>query len=86
MSGRSLDEIRGRDCRFLQGENAGVEHVIKIKQSLEAENALEVILTNYKFKKNSAGIIVPREFQNELFMEPLDDRYFVGTQKDVTQR
>ncbi|MFT4283075.1 MAG: ATP-binding protein [Candidatus Woesearchaeota archaeon] len=86
LTGLSVEEIIGKDCRFLQGDNTEPERVREIRESLEAGNSIETMITNYKWKKNNEGIFVSEEFKNQLSIEPLGDDYFVGVQKDVTKR
>jgi PAS domain S-box-containing protein len=81
MTGYTLAETIGRNCRFLQGkerDQAGVNH---LRGALKNKETVEVILRNYR--KNG------ELFYNHLLMQPLFDSngnllYFLGVQFDVT--
>ena len=81
ITGYTLAETIGRNCRFLQGkerDQAGVSH---LREALKSKESVEVILRNYR--KNG------ELFYNHLLMQPLFDSngnllYFLGVQFDVT--
>lgn len=82
MTGYSQEEIIGRNCRFLQGEDRDQEERYKLAEAIANQKPIEVTLRNYK--KN--GDL----FYNRLKMTPLFDRrgnliYFLGVQYDVTE-
>lgn len=76
------DDVIGRDCRFLQGEDTDPETVAKLRAAIEAREAVSVDIVNYR--KNG------QKFWNKLDIAPIatDDpapRY-VGFQADITER
>ncbi|MCK0767618.1 PAS domain-containing protein [Chromohalobacter canadensis] len=83
LTGYSADEILYRDCRFLQGDDRDQPQLDAIRQALRQGEPCREILRNYR-KDGSM-------FWNELSITPVYDdedqlTYFVGVQKDVTER
>lgn len=83
LTGYTLDEILGRDCRFLNISNHEQESLNTIRQALRANQSCRVVLHNRK--KNG------EPFWNELSLSPVFDEnhavtHFIGIQKDVTER
>jgi PAS domain S-box-containing protein len=83
MTGYSREDILGQNCRFLQGEQTGAEHVAEIRQGIDDEEPVSVELRNYR--KDGA------EFWNHLEIAPVEDESgavtnYVGFQQDVTDR
>lgn len=83
MTGYSQEEIIGRNCRFLQGDDREQEGRYKIHEALEKRQSISVNLRNYR--KNG------ELFYNHLSITPLFDNqgnviYFLGVQYDVTQQ
>lgn len=83
LTGYTLDEILGRDCRFLNKSNHEQESLNIVRQSLRENKACRVVLHNHK--KNG------EPFWNELSLSPVFDdnkitTHFIGIQKDVTER
>ena len=83
MSGYSSDEIVGRNCRFLQGEDREQEALTTLRAALAAQQACVVTLRNYR--KNG------ELFLNRLSIRPLIDRdgnviYYLGLQYDVSNQ
>jgi PAS domain S-box-containing protein len=81
MSGCSQDEILGRNCRFLQGDDRDQEGLATIREALAKNAACVVTLRNYRKNKEL--------FLNRLSIRPLVDRdnnviYYLGVQYDVT--
>lgn len=62
-TGYSMEEVLGRNCRFLQGPQTSHEHVKMIRKSLETNEALHVNILNYK--KNN------EPFVNNFYIAPL---------------
>jgi PAS domain S-box-containing protein len=81
MSGYPLDEIIGRNCRFLQGADRDQPELETIRSALKEDRGVEVTLRNYR----KSGEM----FLNRLSIRPLVDRngqliYYLGVQYDVT--
>ena len=83
MTGYSLEEVLGKNCRFLQrGENKQPSLTL-IREAIEDEH--EVVVTLKNFRKDGTP------FWNELSLSPIRNRegqltHFVGIQTDVTAR
>lgn len=82
MTGYSQEEIVGRNCRFLQGEDREQAERYKLAEAIQNRVGIEVTLRNYK--KNG------ELFYNRLKLSPLFDNqgkllYFLGVQHDVTE-
>ena len=83
VTGYSQEEVIGRNCRFLQGEDRNQEEIKRIKEAINAQKTVEVVLRNYK--KNG------ELFYNRFKIIPLFDRsgkliYFLGVQYDITRQ
>ncbi|MGD7037171.1 PAS sensor domain-containing protein [Methylotuvimicrobium buryatense] len=83
VTGYSQEEVIGRNCRFLQGDDRNQEEIKRIKEAINAQKPVEVVLRNYK--KNG------ELFYNRFKIIPLCDRsgkliYFLGVQYDVTRQ
>jgi PAS domain S-box-containing protein len=83
ITGYSQDEIVGRNCRFLQGEDRDQEALDTIRAALQTHQPCVVTLRNYR--KNG------ELFFNRLAIRPLVDRegnviYYLGVQYDVTHQ
>jgi PAS domain S-box-containing protein len=81
LTGYSQDEIIGKNCRFLQGEDREQEARYKIKEAMKNNEEIEVTLRNYK----KDGTL----FHNHLKVTPLFDNkgrvlYYLGLQYDIT--
>lgn len=81
LTGYETEEIVGRNCRFLQGEDTDREAVADIRAALNDGQMHKTVLRNYR-KDGSA-------FWNNLAIAPLHDNegqvtHFVGVQIDVT--
>ncbi|HBA65558.1 MAG TPA: PAS sensor protein, partial [Methylococcaceae bacterium] len=48
VTGYSQEEVIGRNCRFLQGEDRNQEEIKRIKEAINAQKPVEVVLRNYK--------------------------------------
>ena len=82
LTGYSADEVIGRNCRFLQGEDTSAEAVAEIRRAIEGEHDLEIEILNYR-KDGSA-------FWNQLGLSPVHNDagkllYFFASQIDVTE-
>ncbi len=83
MTGYPLDEVVGRNCRFLQGEERQQPELEILRAALARRRECNVILRNYR-KDGSL-------FWNHLFLSPVKDdggtvTHFVGVQNDLTER
>ncbi len=83
MTGYSLEEVLGKNCRFLQNDDHDQPGLTLIREAIRARREVTAILRNYR--KN--GTL----FWNELSLSPICNRegtvtHFVGIQTDVTAR
>ena len=83
MTGYSSEEIIGRNCRFLQGEDTDPASIKKINDAITQQSSVTVTLKNYR--KNGDP------FWNEFTLSPVQDTAgntvnFVGVQQDVSHR
>ena len=83
MTGYAQEEIIGRNCRFLQGEDRDQDARFRLRKAIDEHSPVEVDIRNYK--KNG------EMFYNHLVLTPLfDDKgqllYYLGVQYDVTQQ
>lgn len=81
--GFTVDQVIGRNCRFLQGPDTDPETVRQIRQAIIDEQDLTVEILNYR-KDGSP-------FWNELYLSPIyddDDElvYYFASQQDVSAR
>jgi PAS domain S-box-containing protein len=82
-TGYAAEEVLGRNCRFLQGEDQDQPALGKLRAAIREEHHCTVVLRNYH--KN--GTL----FYNELSVYPVRDENdhlmnFVGVQNDITER
>jgi PAS domain S-box-containing protein len=83
ITGYPQEEVVGRNCRFLQGEDRDQEARAQIREAIENCQPVEVTLRNYR--KNG------ELFWNHLALTPLFDQhgrliYYLGIQYDVTKQ
>lgn len=83
ISGYTQDEVVGRNCRFLQGEDRDQKERFLIRQAIDDCQPIEVTLRNYR----KDGEL----FYNHLALTPLFDQegkliYYLGVQYDVTRQ
>ncbi|AMD00610.1 EAL domain-containing protein [Halomonas chromatireducens] len=83
MTGYREEELMGRNCRFLQGEETDPETVALLRSRLAEQRECHVTLRNYR-KDGSA-------FWNALYVSPVPDSdgrvtHFVGVLNDVSER
>ena len=83
MSGYTQDEMIGRNCRFLQGEDREQPALQTLREAIRQHQACTVTLRNYR--KNG------ELFLNKLSIRPLVDRenrviYYLGIQYDLNQQ
>ncbi len=83
LTGYSVTSILGRNCRFLQGEDADPATVNKIREALKSGNECTVEILNRK--KNGDP------FWNRLSLTPVRDSsgkitHYIAVQSDITAR
>ena len=83
ITGYTLAETVGKNCRFLQGNEHDQTGVNQLREAIRNKESVEVTLRNYR--KNG------ELFYNHLLISPLFDSngnllYFLGVQYDVTPR
>jgi PAS domain S-box-containing protein len=83
ITGYTLAEVYGRNCRLLQGPETDLATCAEIRASLEQERECQVLIKNYR----KDGM----PFWNELTITPVRDAlgqltHFVGVLLDVTER
>jgi PAS domain S-box-containing protein len=82
-TGYQLDDVVGRNCRFLQGPDTDPDVVDEIRDALRAGDGITTTLLNYR-RDGSA-------FWNQLNISPIfgpdgELTHFVGIQADVTNK
>lgn len=83
LSGRSMDEILGFSCNFMQGPDTDPDTVKALSEAIRNQDAVKVEILNYR--KNGEA------FWNELSLNPVFSndgglKYYVGIQSDITER
>ena len=83
MTGYSLEEVLGKNCRFLQCDDRDQEGILKMRDAFKNGHTCKVILRNYK--KN--GTL----FWNDLTITPIKNSKgivtnYIGIQNDITKR
>lgn len=83
LTGYQAEEVIGRNCRFLQGNDTDQPALTELREAIQEGRGCKVILSNYR--KN--GTL----FWNELSISPIYDAdgnltHFVGIQSDITER
>lgn len=83
MSGYALNEIAGRNCRFLQGADRDQPELQVVRRAIKEGLPCMAVLRNYK----KDGTL----FWNELSLAPVFDNEkrlinFIGVQNDITAR
>lgn len=83
LTGYDREEVLGRNCRFLQGEETNEETVAAVRAAIDAEEPVTVELRNYR-KDGSM-------FWNRLSVAPIADeqgtvQHFVGFQEDISEK
>ncbi|SNX59696.1 PAS domain S-box-containing protein [Nitrosomonas ureae] len=81
ITGYTLAETVGKNCRFLQGSEHDQSGVKQLQEAIKNKKPVEVVLRNYR--KNG------ELFYNHLLVSPLFDSnenllYFLGVQYDIT--
>lgn len=83
MTGYTLEEVKGRSCRFLQGPDTDPQQIAEIQRALEQQHDITLTLRNYR--KNG------QTFWNNLFLSPVRNpdgqvTHFVGSINDISER
>lgn len=83
LTGYSLDQVLGRNCRFLQGPETDPKAVEKIRRSIEEGSDMSVCLLNYRVDGTT--------FWNQFFISALRDAAgnitnYVGVQCKVSDQ
>lgn len=83
MTGYHLDEVLGKNCRFLQGEETDRKAVQEIKDGIQNKKRVSIKLKNYR--KDGTP------FWNDLAIDPFymaeeGKYYFIGIQKDISKQ
>ncbi len=83
MTGFAENEVVGRNCRFLQGDDRDQPGLEQIRAALRDQSSCRVVLRNYR--KDGT------QFWNELAISPIfgaggELTHFVGIQSDVSER
>ena len=82
LTGYAVDEVIGRNCRFLQGKDTEKAKVDELRRAIDNGEETTVELLNYK--KDGTP------FWNRLSITPLknkagDTTHYVGIQSDITE-
>ena len=83
ITGYDREEIVGRNCRFLQGDDREQPEIGRIREALRERKPVTVTLRNYR----KDGEL----FHNQFSIRPIYDPqgrliYYLGTQYDVTEK
>jgi PAS domain S-box-containing protein len=83
ITGYRAEEILGRNCRFLQGDDRDQESLRRLREAIRNRQPIELTLRNYR--KDG------RLFYNKLNITPLFDEhgkllYYLGVQYDVSDQ
>jgi PAS domain S-box-containing protein len=83
ITGYPVEEVVGRNCRFLQGPDTDPETVAKMRRAVDSWEPVTVEVRNYR--RNG------EEYWNQVTIAPIHDEdgepsHYVGFQQDVTDR
>jgi PAS domain S-box-containing protein len=83
LTGYGSEDVLGKNCRFLQGDDREQEGISSIRQAIERGESCQVILRNYK----KDGVL----FWNDLSITPIKDStgkttHYIGILNDITTR
>ncbi len=82
ITGYNINDVRGRNCRFMQGPETDPESVEKIREAVKNKTGCRVTILNYRRDG--------KYFYNDLIITPIHDAdgrvtHYVGIQHDVTE-
>lgn len=83
LTGYEEEQVVGRNCRMLQGEETDPETIAEVRRAVQEQRAVAVDILNYKADGT--------KFWNALFIGPVFDEdgrllYFFASQVDITRR
>ena len=83
MTGYTVEELIGRNCRFLQGPDTDRDTLAEVREAVREHREFATEILNYRKDGSS--------FWNALFVSPVFNRqgelvYFFGSQLDVSRR
>jgi PAS domain S-box-containing protein len=83
LTGYSVEEVLGRNCRFLQGPDTEPDTLERLRSAIRRKRACTVQLLNYRKDGTS--------FWNRLSITPVRDpsgsvTHFIGVQSDITDQ
>ncbi len=83
VTGYKREEVIGRNCRFLQGDDTDQEQLEILRHAIKSQEDCQVVLRNYR----KDGTM----FYNELIISPIRNSdgqvtNFIGIQNDVTEQ
>lgn len=83
LTGYSMEEVIGRNCRFLQGDTTEKTAIKKLHDAVKGGTDVRLVIKNY----TKTG----EEFYNDLIISPIKNQagkitHFMGMQLDVTDR
>ncbi|MDV6378315.1 PAS domain-containing protein [Sporosarcina sp. GW1-11] len=79
LTGYTQQEVLGRNCRFLQGEETDKSSIMQVRRAIAEKVPITIVMKNYK--KDG------KLFWNRLSIRPITIEkatYFIGTQTDVS--
>ena len=84
LSGLALEQVLGRNCRFLQGSDTDPTALSRLRAAVDAGQECRETLLNYRGAER-------RPWWNEIFLAPVTDDVgrvvqYIGVQNDVTAR
>jgi PAS domain S-box-containing protein len=82
ITGYALNEIIGRNCRFLSADDTDQEGLKEVRAAISSGRSCKVVVRNYRKDRSM--------FWNELTISPVHDRegkisHYVGIQNDITE-
>ena len=83
ITGYSLEEVLGRNCRFLQGPDTSPSSVRQLSEAIDQRVETSLVLKNYR-KDGTA-------FWNDLYISPVPDEqgvvtHFIGIVNDISEQ